>query len=124
MGIADIGIGTADFEDNPLADFGTGVNWVTVTETVDFRGNKTLIFSGTTSITAVFHKRDKTYVRDKEGVRQLAPAYLMHKENSGIKRGDKIVIGSGTGSEWKIINVLGRPVESPIYNFSDLHLWE
>lgn len=122
--LIDIGIGSSDFIDNELADFGTSVSHVPVTETEDWRGNKTLVFSGTSSRTVVLHKRTVTYVRDKEGIKRESPAYLMHKTGSTIKRGDKIVIGTGTESQWKVINVVGRPVQTPIFQYSDLYLWE
>ena len=118
--LINIGVGSDDFKNNALADLGQTVTHVPSTETEDFRGNKTFVFSGTTTLTAIFHKREKTYIRDKKGVRQLSPAYLMHNIGSGIKKGDKIIVGSGTGSEWKVHNILNR---RDVYQFSDLYLW-
>jgi len=121
MTLLSVGIGSDDFKNNELKDFGQTVTHVPVAETEDFRGNKTFVFSGTTTLTAVFHKRNKTYIRDKYGVRQLSPAFLKHNIGSDIKKGDKIIVGSGTGSEWKVFNVLDR---RSVYNFSDLYLWK
>jgi len=117
MSLSDIGINEDDFLQNEYEDFGSDITHVSATETEDFRGNKTVIFSGTSTIHAVFHKREITYQRTDSGIRKLAPAYLMHKTDSGIKRGDKII---ANGEEWKVFNVINR---DGIFLFSDLYLW-
>lgn len=121
MALADVGIVSDDFDNNEWTDFGQSISHVPVTITEDWRGSKTNVFTGTATITAVFHKRDITFIRNKDGIRQLAPAFLMHKQDSGIKRGDKVIIGTGTGSEWKVHNVINR---RNVYQFSDLYLFE
>ena len=123
-GLEDIGIGKADFEDNALKDFGQSVTHVPRTETEDFRGNKTFVYTGTATITAVFHKRSITYVRDEKGVRMFAPAYLMSKTADNVSEGDKIIVSSGTGSEWKVHEKIQRADSTGIFNFHDLYLWE
>lgn len=117
-GLEAIGVGSSDFNNNEWTDFGTSGTLVSRSATEDFRGSKTFTSTGTSAVTIVFHRRERTYIRDKEGVRELAPAYIMHKTDSGIKRGDMIIIKNGT---WKVHNVLNR---DDIYSFSDLYLWD
>jgi len=119
MALADIGVGTGDFEDNSLADFGTSVVLIKVNETADFRGNISETFTGTDTITAVFHTRSKTIQRTPEGVVELAPAFLMSKVSDDVGTGDKIIVGTGTG--YRVFNVLNR---RGIYKFSDLYFYE
>ncbi len=124
MAWADIGIGTADFINNALADQGTSVSHVPVAITEHEDGRKDFVFSGTASKTVIFHIRHITYERTKEGIRQLAPAYMMHQTDSTIKRGDKIIIGSGTASQWKVKNVVPTPKEGPHFHYSDMYVWD
>ncbi len=121
---ASIGIGTSDFINNALADQGTSVSLVPAQITEHESGRKSVIFSGTSTKTVVFHIRTIDYQRTKEGIRQLAPAYMMHQTDSDIKRGDKIIIGTGTASEWKVKNVVPTPKEEPHFNYSDMYVWE
>lgn len=121
MALSDAGIAAADFTDNAFSDFGQTVTHVPVTLTENFKGNTVAVFSGTASVTAVFHVRKNEFVRDKDGVRQLAPAYLMYRISESIKRGDKIIVGTGTGSVWKVDNPINR---RDVYMYTDLYLWE
>ena len=118
-------INGTDFSNVVLAYMGTAVSVVPVTESEDFRGNKTFVYSGTFTKTVVFKKNDMQYSRDKEGVQMTAPAYLMQEFNTGtaVKRGDKIVVGTGTGSVWRVHNAVNYPTESPIYTYSELYVW-
>lgn len=120
MSEIDIGIGSGDFIGNLLADLGTSISHVPVTEVLDFRGNKTVVFSGTSTKTVVFYDKRDAYSRDKTGTLMQLPAIMLHLTDSGIKRGDKIIFGTGTGSEWKVEGVDKR---RGIYAYSELYLW-
>ena len=124
MSLTAIGIGSGDFLDNPLVDFGTSVSLAKATETEDHLGNKTFTYSGTSTITAVFHIRNKTYERTESGERTLAPAYLMSKLSDNVEKNDKIVFGTGTNSQWKVFNINNRVQEGTIFVFSDLYQFE
>ena len=120
MSLSDIGIGTADFWNNENTDFGSNITHVVVNETELETGKINRVFSGTNTQRCTFHKRTILYERTPEGERQLAPAYLMHDIDSGIKKNDKIIVGTGTGSEWRVFNVLNR---DEVFNFSELFVW-
>lgn len=119
MALVDLGIGTRDFIDNELSDFGTSVTHEVGTSTTDFRGTVTEGTSSAGLINAVFHIRNKTRVRTKDGMIELAPAYLMSLISSDVRKGDKIILQSGT--VWKVWNAINR---DGVFVFSDLYLFE
>lgn len=130
--LAIVGIGTSDIIDFPIADIGTTVTHVKVTETEDFRGNKTEIFTGTNSKKVILVVRGRDNQRVKPGVRNLAPAYMMYRTShsidvdtgTGIKKNDKIIVGTGTFSEYRVFNP--RPIlkGDPVAYHADLYLWD
>lgn len=119
MALADLTIGSSDFIDFALQDFGTSLTLNRYTGTVDFRGTEHGTFGAGVSIDAVFHMREKTRVRTPEGVVELAPAYLMSKVSDDVRRGDKITLA--TGSSWKVWAPINR---REIFVYSDLYAWE
>ncbi len=119
MSLIDLGIGSSDFINNELSDFGTSVTHEVGTSTVDFRGTVTRGTSTVSTIDVVFHIREKTRVRTPEGMVEMAPAYMMSKLSDSIKKDDKIILQSGT--VWKAWEAINR---DDVFVFSDMYLWE
>jgi hypothetical protein len=121
-GLSSIGISETDFTGNAYADFAESVTLVPVTEDqAGFRGGTVQVFSGTSTISAIFHIFSKGYTREKDGIRFESPAFLMSRASDNVKRGDKIIVGTGTGNTWKVQNTISR---RGIYVYSELYSWE
>lgn len=116
-GFTALGINADDFINGPLADFGRSMTIETKTGTVDTFGGEHESFVSST-ITAVFHERSKTPVRNPDGTIINSPAYLMSKVTDNVGTGDKITM---EGRKWKCFNAINR---KGIFIWSDLYLEE
>lgn len=121
MSLQKLGIVANDFNNNMLADFGRTITIVPVTEVKDAYGHITKTYSGTTTINAVFMQRSHNYERKEDGEQITAPAYLLHKSTSTVKKGDMIISGTGTFSTWLAFDVIDRPNrDNIVYKYSPL----
>jgi len=91
----DIDMETADFTNNPLADFGRTVSWEDCTKAIDpIHGDETLSYASGVNKTVIFFKRSKTYEQNTEGLVELGDAYIMATTTFGFAKDDRITVDS------------------------------
>jgi len=95
MTIAGTGVVTGDFA-QILADMGRTVSWLKVTKTTDaITGTESTSFAAGVDKTVVYFKEDCRYLWDKEGLIQVADAYVLFTPGT-ISRYDQILVDGFT----------------------------
>jgi hypothetical protein len=101
------GISTNDFA-QILADFTRTVSYKVLTKTTNsLTGDETSTFAAAADQSVVFFRQDCRYLFDKEGLLQVADAYILATTTVGIKRYDQFTVD---GSTYYIENVIRRYV--------------
>uniref|UniRef100_A0A6H2A316 Uncharacterized protein n=1 Tax=viral metagenome TaxID=1070528 RepID=A0A6H2A316_9ZZZZ len=121
MALSDLGITNADFINGPLADLEVSVTVTPVTETEDFRGNKTFTDGTPYAETVIFLQELDEKMREKFGVTEGKASLILYENTSNINVGDKITIVLGDGTYvFKVYNQIDR---DGICRVSVLYYW-
>lgn len=122
MSLTTMGITNSDFKNGPLADMGVTVTVTPVTETEDFRGNKTFTDGTTYEETVIFIQNVDERLRERYGITKGKAALILYENDSNIHVGDKISVTLGDGTYvYKVYNQIDR---DGIYRVSVLYYWE
>lgn len=120
---SDFGMNVADFNDNPLADFGVTVGWENSTKTTDnVTGEESLSYAASVNKTVVFLKRSASFEQSHEGLLESGDAYIMATTTDGFAKDDRITYET---RKYLITNVIRRnPGGVAMFDFCTLKLTE
>jgi hypothetical protein len=106
MGISDLGITKADFEDNAFSDFARTVVRTPITKTTSNSTGSPTFSSGTTSsIQSIFTRRNQNFDWAKEGLFEAGDAFMQFKEDQTMNKDDWITVG---GEKFRVDTIILR----------------